>query len=91
MIRWLLVLPLVTMAALAQAAAVALVTDVVGDARQGDEPVRLLAELQAGSELTVGDGGQVVVFYFADGSEWTLAGPGRYRVGAPFGQAGWWG
>lgn len=70
------------MAAPAQAAAVALVTDVVSDVALGGEPVRLLGELSAGSELTVGERSQVVVFYFGDGSEWTLAGPGHYRVGA---------
>ena len=66
---------------LAHGAAVALVTDVVGDARQGGEPVRLLAELQAGVDLAIAEQARVVVFYFADGSEWTLAGPGSYRFG----------
>jgi hypothetical protein len=76
---------LATLAALAvapwaAAAPVALVTDVDGSALQGGEPLRLLAEVQAGAEVDVADGGRVVVFYFGDGAEWTLAGPGRYRL-----------
>jgi len=82
MLRYVFALALVALSPCAHAAAVALVTDVVGDASQGGEPVRLLAELQSGTELALGDQARVVVFYFADGSEWTLAGPGTYRFGA---------
>lgn len=64
------------------AAPVALVTDVVGAGTQRDVPLRLLAEVEAGSEISVADGGRVVLFYLADGAEWTLSGRGRYRLGA---------
>ncbi|MEP6679450.1 MAG: hypothetical protein ABJB78_09130 [Betaproteobacteria bacterium] len=67
-------------AALATAAPVALVTDVVGTATQRGAPLRLLAELEPGSEVSVADGGRVVVFYLADGAEWTLAGRGQFRL-----------
>jgi len=80
--RYLFALAFVALSPSAHAAAVALVTDVVGDASQGGEPVRLLAELQSGTEVAIAEQGRVVVFYFADGSEWTLAGPGTYRFGA---------
>ena len=68
------------LAPLAAAAPVALVTDVDGAALQGGEPLRLLAEMPAGAEVDVAAGGRVVVFYLGDGAEWTLAGPGRYRL-----------
>lgn len=67
-------------AATACAAPVALVTDVVGDARNGNEPLRLLAEVEAGRELALQPGTTVVVFTLADGAEWTLTGPGRFRI-----------
>lgn len=82
MLRGLAVAATAAVAGLAQGASVALVTDVVGDAVQGGEPVRLLGELAAGTEVAVGERSRVVVFYFADGSEWTLAGPGRYKLAA---------
>jgi hypothetical protein len=64
------------------AAPVALVTDVVGAAQQAGEPLRLLAEVDAGREIAVDADSTVIVFYLADGSEWTLRGPGRYRLSA---------
>ena len=64
----------------AEAAPVALVTDVVGDVRQGQEPLKLLVELDAGRELALAADATVVVFYVGDGSEWVLKGPGRYRL-----------
>jgi len=69
------------LAATAHAAPVALVTDVVGAGTARGAPLRLLAALDAGSELTVPEGGRVVVFYVGDGSEWTLPGSGRFRLG----------
>ena len=74
------VVPAFACAALAHAAPVALVTDVVGAGTQRGAPLRLLAELEPGSEISVGDGARVVVFYLADGSEWTLSGRGRFRL-----------
>ena len=64
------------------AAPVALITDVLGDAQLGGEALKLLAEIEAGRELALAQGTTVVVFYLGDGSEWTLHGPGRYRLGA---------
>ena len=65
-----------------EAAPVALVTDVVGDVRQGQEPLKILGELDAGRELSLAAESTVVVFYVSDGSEWVLKGPGRYRLAA---------
>jgi hypothetical protein len=79
-LRTLATLAALALAPWAAAAPVALVTDVDGGALQGGEPLRLLAEVQAGAEVDVAAGGRVVVFYFGDGAEWTLAGPGRYRL-----------
>lgn len=64
----------------AAAAPVAMVTDVVGDVKQANEPLRILAELDAGRELKLAADATVVVFYVGDGSEWLLKGPGRYRL-----------
>ena len=64
------------------AAPVAMVTDVVGDVKQANEPLRILAELEAGREISLGADATVVVFYVGDGSEWVLKGPGRYRLAA---------
>jgi hypothetical protein len=73
---------LALVAAEAPAAPVALVTDVIGDAHSSGEPLRLLAELDPGREIVLQQDASVVVFTLADGSEWVLAGPGRYRLGA---------
>jgi hypothetical protein len=72
---------LATAATAVLAAPAVLVLDVVGDAHSGGEPVRLLAELDAGREVALGEQASVVVFALADGSEWTLTGPGRFRIG----------
>jgi hypothetical protein len=69
-------------AASAPAAPVALVTDVVGTGTKNGTALRLLAALPRNSEVSVADGGRVVVFYLADGTEWTLAGRGRFRLEA---------
>lgn len=71
---------LVAASSRADAAPVALVTDVVGDARHGQEPLKLLVELDAGRELSLAADATVVVFYVGDGSEWVLKGPGRFRL-----------
>lgn len=77
-------------ASMAEARPVALVTDVVGDVKNGGEAVGLLAELDAGREIAVGADSTAVVFYVGDGTEWVLKGPGRYRLGSkgPEPQAG---
>lgn len=61
---------------------VALVTDVVGDVRHGQEPLGILAELDGGREILLGPDATLVVFYVGDGTEWLLKGPGRYRLAA---------
>ena len=53
----------------AEARPVALVTDVLGDVKQGAETLRLLAELDAGREIVIGADSTAVVFYVGDGSE----------------------
>ncbi len=77
-------------ASMAEARPVALVTDVVGDVKNGADAVVLLAELDAGREIAVGADSTAVVFYVGDGTEWVLKGPGRYRLGSkgPEPQAG---
>lgn len=65
------------------AAGIALVTDVVGDAAFAAvpaEPLKLLGELNAGAEVAVSDHAQLIVFYLNEGAEYTLNGPGRYRI-----------
>src|SRR5450755_3172731 len=65
------------------AAGIALVTDVVGDASfvaAPAEPLKLLGELNAGVEVAVSDRAQLIVFYLAEGVEYTLNGPGQYRI-----------
>lgn len=81
--RWLVALAtatLFTVAERADAAPVAMVTDVVGDVKHANEPLKILAELDAGRELSLAADATVVVFYVGDGSEWVLKGPGRYRL-----------
>jgi hypothetical protein len=65
------------------AAGIALVTDVIGDATfvaAPAESLKLLGELNPGVEVAVSDHAQLVVFYLAEGAEYTLNGPGRYRI-----------
>ena len=84
-LRWLLALAtagVFAVASRAGATPVAMVTDVVGDVKQANEPLRILAELDAGRELSLAADATVVVFYVGDGSEWVLKGPGRYRLAA---------
>lgn len=67
----------------AAAAPVALVTDVVGSSSLRGKPLQLLAEIERDSEIAVAEGARVVVFYIADGTEWTLSGRGRFRLARP--------
>ena len=80
----------VLFASLAAAAPVALVIDVEGRATVAGRDLRLLGEMAAGSEVTLEAGGRVVLLYLADGVEYALAGPGRFRIAAngPRGGAG---
>lgn len=83
--QWLLALAtagVFAVASRAGAAPVAMVTDIVGDVKQASEPLRILAELDDGRELSLAADATVVVFYVGDGSEWVLKGPGRYRLAA---------
>lgn len=77
-----LVLALALAVGTAHAATTALVTDVIGDSTlaPGAEPVKLLAEVAAGRIVQVAANGQVTLFLLADGSEYLLKGPGRWRV-----------
>jgi len=79
-LRMLAMIATMACAPVALGAPVGLVTDVDGNAMQGGEPLKLLADLPSGADVEVAAGGRVVVFYFSDGTEWTLAGPGRYRL-----------
>lgn len=61
------------------AAPLALVADVVGNASLQGNRLRLLQELDADSVIAVNGGGEVVVFYLADGTQWSLKGTGGFR------------
>ena len=72
-------------AALAAGAAepVAFVADISGNATiEGDGNVGFLAELAAGTKLLLGTGATVAVTYAANGSEFTLRGPGEFVITA---------
>jgi|RhiMethySRZTD1v2_1073278.scaffolds.fasta_scaffold68001_3 hypothetical protein len=94
MLGWLRMVALLVVAVggnvTALGAGIALVADVVGDAVHNREPLKLLAELPANAELALAGDSQVVLFYLADGNEWTLKGPGRFRLAAqaPLAQKG---
>ena len=62
-------------------APVAFVSDVKGSVTiEGDGVLAFLAELAAGTKLLVGSGASVAVTYGASGTEFTLAGPGEFRI-----------
>jgi hypothetical protein len=65
----------------AAAPPVALVTDVVGDVAVDGAPLKLLQPLPTGTEVVLGPSATAVLFFVRDGNEWTLTGPGRYRLG----------
>ncbi len=61
---------------------VAFVADVTGNATvEGDGTLVFLSELAAGTKLLLGTGAAVAVTYGASGTEFTLKGPGIFRVG----------
>jgi hypothetical protein len=64
------------------AAPVALVTDVTGDGTASGEPLKLLGEMNVDSEIALVEGAEAIVFFLADGVEYVLKGPGRYRLSA---------
>jgi hypothetical protein len=60
---------------------VAFVADVTGNATvEGDGTLVFLAELAAGTKLLLGSGAAVAVTYGASGTEFTLKGPGIFRI-----------
>jgi hypothetical protein len=62
-------------------APVAFVADVKGNATiEGDGTLVFLAELSTGTKLLLGSGATVAVIYGASGTEFTLAGPGAFRI-----------
>lgn len=80
--RWLAAIAALLAAPAALGAGVALVADVVGEAQYERAPVKLLAELPRDAELRLKPGAEVVLFYRADGAQWTIRGPGNYRLQA---------
>ena len=65
----------------AQAAPVAFVADLKGNATiEGDGNVSFLAELSPGTRLLLGTNATVAVTYAATGAEFTLVGPGEFLV-----------
>lgn len=67
----------------AAAAALALVTDLQGEARiAGGAKVAFLAEIQPGSRLVLDKGARLTLIYVASGTEFTLSGPGEFAAEA---------
>lgn len=73
-----------TLAAQAQAAGVALITDLSGrvEAEEGAAAPAILAELGEGVRLRLAPGARATLLYLASGDEYRLKGAGRYRIGA---------
>ena len=68
-------------AGLAQAAPVAFVADIRGNATiEGDGKLNFLAEIEPGTRLLLGTGATVAITYAATGAEFTVAGPGEFLV-----------
>jgi hypothetical protein len=79
----LLLLLLLPLALGAQAANVAFVADIRGNATiEGNGKVSFLAELSPGTRLLLGSGARAAITYAATGAEFTIAGPGEYLVTA---------
>jgi hypothetical protein len=65
----------------ANAANVAFVADIRGNATiEGDGKLNFLAELAPGTRLLLGSGAVAAITFAASGSEYTIAGPGEYLV-----------
>jgi hypothetical protein len=65
----------------AQAAPIAFVADLRGNATiEGDGKVEFLAQLSAGTKLLLGTGATVAVTFAGSGAEFTLQGPGAFVV-----------
>lgn len=60
----------------------ALVTALKGDVRAGAQRLVLLDPLQQGAELVLGEQATAVIFCPATASQFSLSGPGRFRVAA---------
>ena len=68
-------------AGLAQAAPVAFVADIRGNATlEGDGKLNFLAELEPGTRVLLGTGATAAITYAATGAEFSLAGPGEFLV-----------
>jgi hypothetical protein len=68
-------------AGFAQAAPVAFVADIHGNATiEGNGKLNFLAEIEAGTRLLLGSGATAAITYAATGSEFTIAGPGEFLV-----------
>ena len=62
---------------------IALVVDIVGEAKQDTAPadaLRLLAPLAGNAVVVIGSRSEIVVFYLAEGAQYRLTGPGRFRL-----------
>jgi hypothetical protein len=68
----------------AQAAGVALVTDLAGkvEAEGGAAAPGILSELDAGLKLRLAQDARVTLLYLASGEEYQLKGAGRYQIGS---------
>jgi hypothetical protein len=63
-------------------AAPILVTDLDGEVLRGKQEVSLLASLSPRDEVTLRTGARAVVTYLPEAREFSLIGPGMYRIGA---------
>ena len=79
--RWALACVALAIGLGAQAANVAFVADIRGNATiEGNGKLRFLAELASGTRLLLGSGASAAITFAASGSEFTIAGPGEYLV-----------
>lgn len=73
---------LIAIGTVAQAAAVAFVTDVKGEARSGNRRIVFLAELEVDQRIVLEKGARLTILYTQSGAEFTASGPAEFAVGA---------
>lgn len=80
--HWLAGIALACVTLLAQARVELIVTQVGGQVQSASRQLALLDRLASGDTIELAAGASLVVFLQAGSRQWTLAGPGRFRVDA---------
>lgn len=80
--HWLAGVAFACVTLVAQARVELIVTQVGGHAQSAARPLALLDRLASGDTIELAAGASLVVFLQAQSRQWTLAGPGRFRVDA---------